>query len=297
MGALLSLASQKSIIDLINEQQKLFFISNEIVITSRNYLFVAFRRIFDSTKKQLLDNKKCFALKLIKFQSESNIKNFEREMKVLDQLSEFPQIIKYEDKIKVVLNGINYLLLSMKYYSHTDLFTYLWKEVNDFDEDIIKKIAFQSLKILILLKSRNVVHNDFKFENFIIETTDPFKIILTDFESSQIIQPNGKSEIYTGTPIYKAPEVLRKEPHDYAADIWSLGANLYTTVFGKYPFQIVIGDTDEIIQQKIQNNPLENIDGIASEDCWECITKMLILDQNERITAEDALHLKWFENE
>lgn len=295
MGGFLSGEQQETIIDLINEEQDVFYVSSEIIETSKNCLFIGFKRIFNKEDKNLYDKKKCFALKLIDYQKDKDIQDFERESNILDLFQDFPQIIKYEDKIKFELNGFNHLLISMKYYVHSDLFNYLWRSDFDFDEELIQKIAYQSLKILQLLKSRNVVHNDFKFENFIVESNKPLKLILTDFECSQILLPNEKSNIYTGTAVYDAPEVLRKEPHDYAADIWSLGANLYTTVFGKYPFEIDNKDNKQTIRSKVENNPLVNIDCIASKFCWECITRMLVLDPDDRITVEDAINLPWFE--
>ena len=45
----------------------------------------------------------------------------------------------------------------------------------------------------------------------------------------------------------------------------------------------------------MENNPLVNIDCIASKLCWECITRMLVLDPDDRITVEDAINLPWFE--
>ena len=79
-----------------------------------------------------------------------------KERATFDLFQDFPQIIKYKDKFKFELNGFNHLLISMKYYVHSDLFNYLWRSDFDFDE-YIQKIAYQSLKILQLLKSHNKI--------------------------------------------------------------------------------------------------------------------------------------------
>ena len=296
MGLIYSMVSQKNTIDLLNEQQKIFFVSSSLINTSKNSLFIAFRRIFDTSDKIPYDKKKCYALKLIDYYNEKNIENFDRETNILDLFQQCPQIIKYEDIMEITVNSYNHLLISMRYYAHSDLFNYLWRKDFNFDESLIQKVAFQSLKILQILKSRNVVHNDIKFENFIVESEKPFKIILTDFESSQILLPNEKSVICQGTPVYESPEVLRREAHDYAADMWSLGANIYTTVFGTFPFDLSNSDSIEVMKEKVENNVLLNIDNVASVDCWECITKMLAKDPDERIDVEDALRLSWFKS-
>lgn len=142
---------------MINEEQDAFYVSSEIIETSKNCLFIGFKRIFNKEDKNLYDKKKCFALKLIDYQKDKDIQDFERESNIFDLFQDFPQIIKYEDKIKFELNGFNHLLVSMKYYVHSDLFNYLWRSDFDFDEEHIQKKGYQSLKILQLLKSHNKI--------------------------------------------------------------------------------------------------------------------------------------------
>ena len=39
-----------------------------------------------------------------------------------------------------------------------------------------------------------------------------------------------------GTPSYIAPEMLRGEPYDYRADIFSIGSIMFNLLTGKYLF-------------------------------------------------------------
>lgn len=44
--------------------------------------------------------------------------------------------------------------------------------------------------------------------------------------------------MYNGTPLYMAPEVLKKKKYDgIKADAYQLGIMLYIIVIGKFPFQ------------------------------------------------------------
>lgn len=53
-----------------------------------------------------------------------------------------------------------------------------------------------------------------------------------------------------GTPGYVAPEVLKKQPYDCRADIFSLGIIFYIVLTGTYPFA---GKTpDEVTKQNIE---------------------------------------------
>lgn len=50
-----------------------------------------------------------------------------------------------------------------------------------------------------------------------------------------------------GTPDYLAPEILRREPHSPAVDIWALGVCLYEFLVGCPPF------IDETIEDVFNN--------------------------------------------
>lgn len=48
-----------------------------------------------------------------------------------------------------------------------------------------------------------------------------------------------KTEVLTslkGTPLYMAPEVVKEEPYNHTADLWSLGVILYELATGTPPF-------------------------------------------------------------
>ena len=46
----------------------------------------------------------------------------------------------------------------------------------------------------------------------------------------------GAEAEFVGTPDYISPEALRGEPTSYRADLWSLGALLFTLLCGRSPF-------------------------------------------------------------
>lgn len=103
----------------------------------------------------------------------------------------------------------------------------------------------------------------------------------------------------SGTSIFKAPEVLERKPHDYQADIWSLGMNIFYHLYFEYPFNIKETDNEtnfeSLLKKKIDSNDIykkEN-DGV-SDEAWEFLEAVLEKDPNKRITVEDALKLKWF---
>ena len=319
----------KQIIELFNKQQSLFTILNKSDLQSKNQLFIAIKRTSSSQKEnyfqtksnnnsdilqfvnrkqiknyndnELYQNRPLYALKLLKYYNKRHKNNFNREKHILDLFLDEPCIIKYMDVLPVTLYNRKHILVSMHYYQNKDLLSYLWRSSYSYDENQICMVAFKILKILHLLKSRKIVHNDIKFENFIVSSEYPFEVVLTDFESAQMVNECDQSDIIAGTTIFKAPEVLERMPHDYQADIWSLGVNIFYHLYFEYPFNIQETENDEsfedIIIEKIKMNGIKRKENDKiSDEAWECMLLMLEKDPIERITVENALSLKWFSN-
>lgn len=76
---------------------------------------------------------------------------------------------------------------------------------------------------------------------------------ITDFGFAKCYDPQegGLSETL-GSPLYMAPEIIKKLPYDCAVDIWALGVLTYIMLSGKPPFK---GKTkDAILNQVVSKN-------------------------------------------
>ncbi len=72
----------------------------------------------------------------------------------------------------------------------------------------------------------SVVYRDLKPENIMLTTEGHVK--LADFGlSKQLDYKNNKTYTFAGTPEYLAPEVILKNGHSKAVDLWSLGVVIY----------------------------------------------------------------------
>ena len=240
-------------ISLINDNQSTYKIIGKMKQTSKNQIYVGTKRKNNDNIKVNSDEKPDFVLKLFKIDEDQRVEDFMREKSILDMFQEYSEIINYEQPINLHFQNKEFILIPMKFYKNTDLSTYLYFDLSfKFTEDIIKEVSYRILTILKLLKSRFIVHNDIKFENFLLSSINPFNLILTDFETSEIIDSNEKSTLFGGTDVFSAPEFLNNEPHDYASDLWSFGANLYFAFSKEYPFQIKCSDNRSTILKKIQ---------------------------------------------
>lgn len=290
-----------NLVDTLNKEQEEYYIKRKLHHLSRSPCFKGYKRIQadeneKSHKKIPHDKTRCYFLKIFPYDNEKEVKYFDREQKILELFLDEAEILKNEKTVTISIKDKKCILVPTIYYRLNDVFEYLW-HMTELDEKLIRSISFQAVKILKLLKERQVVHNGIKFENFIVVSDSPVKISLTDFKLAQILNQNEKSNEFIGTSVYKAPEVLKKEGHDFSADMWSLGANIYLNFFRQFPFDIEQDDDETVILNKIEKNTLHNRNHLASDDAWECITKMLTLNPAERIGPEDAINLKWFDIE
>jgi len=71
------------------------------------------------------------------------------------------------------------------------------------------------------------MHRDIKPENILLELDESGENIaltkLADFGLSQITTPNALNKDPCGTPLYVAPEVLKKQGYNLQIDMWGLG--------------------------------------------------------------------------
>jgi serine/threonine protein kinase len=102
---------------------------------------------------------------------------------------------------------------------------------------IVAALGLQLLAALRAVHAAGVVHCDVKPANLLL---DDGRLVLIDFGIAAAggDHPGGRDEpdVVVGSPAYMAPEVVRGETPGPPADLWSLGATLYTAVEGRAPF-------------------------------------------------------------
>jgi serine/threonine protein kinase len=148
------------------------------------------------------------------------------------------------------------------------------------------RVARIGLGVLAGLRAAHqagVVHRDVKPANILLGPED--RIVLTDFGIAKAVDSPTltTSGILIGSPSYLAPERARGEPAHAAADLWGLGASLYTAVEGKPPFERpgVLASLTAVVSEEpeppLYAGPLEPV-----------ITGLLRKDPGTRLGAADA---------
>ena len=67
-----------------------------------------------------------------------------------------------------------------------------------------------------------------------IDTAGYLKIV--DFGLARVLRHQDVAQTIVGTPAYLAPEILKKQSYDKAADWWATGIILYQMLTGVLPF-------------------------------------------------------------
>lgn len=265
------------------------------------------------------NEKHYYALKVFPYQEQDDIEAYDNEVSILEFLAS-NSIIEHKEHFTFDILVSNpeendedseevkytYMCTVMDFCEELDLLNYFysfqtpgarsWKPLKI---DIIRKILYKTLTILNDIHSKGVVHHDIKPENFLVKSYDQFELVLTDFEfATHLMQDENIQHSPCGTPKYMAPEILNEDPHNQKVDIWSLGVMIYFFAFGHYPCKIRDDDTRnpdtavQIIKDKVNKYTKISYGHNQSapfQSFKDLLKQMLVFDQEQRITAEDAL--------
>lgn len=146
-------------------------------------------------------------------------------------------------------------------------------------EEMIVKITRDIVNALVYCHSKGITHRDIKPENILIDG-DTYK--LCDFGGSIHLEPGQISISTYGTEQYLAPELFKKYPYTTGVlDMWSLGCTIYELTTGLQTFR-----SRRHVLSCIYNFPSWMKPDSPVRDF---ISKLLVLNQNDRMTAVQAL--------
>lgn len=210
------------------------------------------------------------------------------EYEILRSL-EYPNIVKAYDLYEEEGNNFSFIL---EYLAGGELFDRIISKKHYSEKDA-RDIAQVILSTIKYMHGQGIVHRDLKPENLIFCNDDevsPLK--LADFGLAAKVDGlnlTGKC----GTVQFMAPEIIKKELNGKPVDMWAFGVILYILLAGYAPFQS--SSREETFRRILQRDLKfhEHHWKTISDEVKDLISKILVEDQTERYTVEDALSHSW----
>jgi serine/threonine protein kinase len=176
-----------------------------------------------------------------------------------------------------------------------------------FNEQMASKIVYEMTSAIAHMHKHSVIHCDLKPENVLCThnpSTDHFDVKVADMGLSKILEPGIKQHLtYCGTPLYMAPEMLRKHDYNFEVDLWSIGCMMHELMCGEPPFT---GKSMQDLERNVKTyEGLKEDTSVTrriqrqfvrygvSEEAQDLIGRFLNHNAKDRIKAVDALDHPW----
>ncbi|KAF8402620.1 hypothetical protein HHK36_010709 [Tetracentron sinense] len=220
--------------------------------------------------------------------------SLENEIQFLQALSS-PYVVEYlGDDLSYESPAKSCRNLHLEYMSGgtvADLASQLGGKYSDVDEGIVRSYAWCIVSALRYIHSKGIVHCDVKGKNILVGST-PGVAKLADFGSAKRISGDTNVEeeeqlsMPRGTPLWMAPEVVRRERQGPESDVWSLGCTIIEMITGKPVWR----DCGATTMCRIGfSNELPEFPAQLSELGHDFLDKCLRREPGERWTCDQLL--------
>lgn len=262
---------------------------------------------------------KVYALKVLK---PVRPLKYSREAKILFNLKGGPNIIKLE---KIVENPeTEQLTFVFEHFASLD-----GQELMTLTSRELKNYFYQLLKAIHYAHSNGIMHRDIKPQNILYDRRKG-ELKLIDWGLAEFYHPKSRYNIHVASRHYKPIELLVDyQCYDYSVDMWSFGATMAALIFRKLPFfsgsddfEMVVKITQVLgtdgflrylskyglqlppdLHARLRKTKGKSWDSfvtpknqdVATPEAIDLISKCIVYDHTERISAEEAMKHPYFD--
>jgi serine/threonine protein kinase len=246
-----------------------------------------------------------------------------REFDILKDLSH-PNIVSIE---KVFWSN-NTIYLFQELVTGGDLFSFLEYKGGRLDNAQAAVVMRQVVLGIDYLHTQDIVHRDLKPDNILMTSLeDGARVVITDFGNARYLPNTDRDNTprsakyqrmysYVGTLEYAAPEIHKanrtipaEDGYSKSVDLWSIGTITATVLSGNFIFSnpthpqyrdnprlviVSLAAQCDLSVLDDEHHPLWSQVGYIPKDF---IKRLLVLDEDERMTATEALAHAWFAND
>ena len=152
--------------------------------------------------------------------------------------------------------------------------------------ETVRQMAEQIAKGFLALHRQEMVHQDLRPQNIMIESSGTLKII--DFGATRVegimdVNIRLEQENLLGTALYSAPEYFLGKEGTTRSDLFSLGVIVYEMLSGHFPYGVEVARAkNEPAQKKLRYTPLYHYNQEIPVWVDEAVKKAVALNPNER---------------
>ncbi|KAL0262320.1 hypothetical protein SLS55_003765 [Diplodia seriata] len=232
-----------------------------------------------------------------------------REFEVLKDL-DHPNIIKLE---KVYHSDAGFYIFQ-ELIPGGDLFSFITNRHESGMPTIeAGVIVYQVLKGVEYLHNNGIVHRDIKPDNVLLTSTrTASRAVITDFGQARYLPEEDAAQrmkTMAGTLGFNAPEIFKRNSkipfgsgYSKAVDMWSVGCVTAQLLTGKPMFHENDAENQEAAVKILSSRC--NLDILDNDPAWQrvgrrakdFIRRTVVLDENDRLSAKEALQHDWFSN-